>query len=687
MVVDINQKSTVIETVVDKMVGKRGLDKDTRKMFVGSLESCSDLKIVAGKPQLNRKFYADFVKEHKLDDSIEPKQEKSLFKFFSKLAKYGIIHKNSSMFRKGLSVISLNKNPASLHQVSLSHIDNFKTVVDGHYHNIANMSADEKLRLLYVDMCLLQMQALQSTECKRIRYSDVIFLSKDKAIVYIERKTLVENAIPPYKLIYVNGAVTVTLLKEICDKKTVRPFLNPSLEAYFQAYKKDNFGSLSLSAINMTKNNSFIFNNSPLFATIASSHVATSPATLAEIDALYPDTVPNALMEQEYKRIAYAMSRPDSESNTLESDREIFSIEQLYKLDDLLHTKRPSEFRAKVPAVKSELRKYINDDEITEHVKLIVQYILHLLENDYEKEKNIKESTFKGYIGLLDKHLFKKVEDLANVQEHELNELLNTLERFDYKHKSINKIRSLISRFFVFNNDEQRLKRVNISSYPKSLIFAHELDGILSHIDAVTIGGATRVGVTYKFKLLQMQALLLLGFYTGLRKTELRSRLLSDFYIYGNKLCMDVNKDGLKKIDKGLKTKNSKRRVCFNISDEKHFFIITEFLKSRKNIKNKSPFLFLEISDENIVRSKVIDDGAFDEITQILQGFTSRYVSFHSLRHSYASYEVKRIIEDVHSDPQQLLDLAVRIGHEAPDITLKVYVHRSLLEMGGVLCL
>ena len=684
MVVDTTKKVTVINTVVKKMIGKRGLDTDTRQMFVSSLESYDDLKITAGKPYLDRKFYAHFVKENKLNDSIEPKQEKKLFNFFSKLAKYGIIHKSSSMFKKGLSVISLNKNPVSLHQVSLSHIDNYKTVISKHYNGIADMSADEKQRLLYVDIRLFQMQPLQLSERRKIKCSDVIFVGDDKAIIYIERKTLVDNSIAPYRLMHVAGTATVALLKELCHSGVARAFATPGLEDYFKVYKKENFGSLTLSAINMTRNNSFIFNNSPLVATIASSNVATSPATLAEIDALYPDTVPDGLMEKEYKRIAYALSRPDSESNVLESDREIFSIEQLYKLQDLLQTKIPSEFRAKVPAVKSELRKYIDDDEMTEHVKLIVQYILHLLEHDYEDMKNIKESTFKGYIGLLDKHLFKKIEDLADVQEHELNELLSILEYFDYKHKSINKIRSLISRFFVFNNDEQRLQRINISSYPKSLIFVHELDGILSHIDAVTVGGAKRVGSTYKFKLLQMQALLLLGFYSGLRKTELRSRLLSDFYIYGDKLCIDVNKDGLKKISKSLKTKNSKRRVCFSVSDENHFSIVKEFLKSRKSIKNKSPFLFLDISNENIVRSKVIADAVFDEITLILQGFTSRYVSFHSLRHSYASYELKKTIENVYSDPLKLLDLAVRMGHEAPDITLKVYVHRSLLEIGGV---
>ena len=161
MVVDATKKADVIEIIVKKMVGKRELDTDTKQMLVSALESCDDLKITAGKPHLNRKFYAHFVEEHKLDDSIEPKQEKKLSKFFFALAKHGIIHKNSSMFKKGLSVISLNKNPVSLHQTSLSHIDYYKTVVSRHYDGVADISADEKLKLLYIDMRLFQMQPLR----------------------------------------------------------------------------------------------------------------------------------------------------------------------------------------------------------------------------------------------------------------------------------------------------------------------------------------------------------------------------------------------------------------------------------------------------------------------------------------------------------------------------------------------
>ncbi len=253
-----------------------------------------------------------------------------------------------------------------------------------------------------------------------------------------------------------------------------------------------------------------------------------------------------------------------------------------------------------------------------------------------------------------------------------------------YKNKSIKKTSSLIRRFFEYHENKQKLTRVNVSSYPKSLIFDNEIDEVLSYLDSSINGGVERQGVRHRFKLLQYKVLVLIGFYTGLRKSELRSRLLSDVYIYGNKLCVDVNKDGLKKIDKKLKTKNSKRRVCTIIPNDKHLTIIKNFMELRKSIRNKSPFVFLRISHDNTIRSKVVDESVFDEITDIFQSLTGRYVSFHSLRHSYASYSVKKILEDSASDPYALINLSISMGHETPETTLKVYTHRCVLELGGV---
>ncbi len=317
-------------------------------------------------------------------------------------------------------------------------------------------------------------------------------------------------------------------------------------------------------------------------------------------------------------------------------------------------------------------------------MKLIAKYILYLLDR-YEKKAKMAASTVKNYIGLLNKHLFSKVEDLSNVQTHELNEILSELERLSYKQKSIRKTRALISTFFTLSNSDHKLNSINLSSYPKSLIYDHELDEVLSYIENSTMNQVQRQGIRYRFGILQMEALVLIGFYTGLRKSELRSRLLSDLYIYGNKLCTDVNKKGLKKLDLRLKTSNAKRRVCTEILNETHMDIIKDFLEIRKRISNKSPFLFLRISENNTIRSKAVDESVFDDITMVLQSLTGRYVSFHSLRHSYATYEVKKILDNVDSDPYALINLSVRMGHESPETTLKVYTHRSVLDFGGVL--
>jgi len=80
------------------------------------------------------------------------------------------------------------------------------------------------------------------------------------------------------------------------------------------------------------------------------------------------------------------------------------------------------------------------------------------------------------------------------------------------------------------------------------------------------------------------------------------------------------------------------------------------------------------------VKSKALPEIEFDDVTAILQGLTGRYVTFHSFRHSYASYEVKRIIENPSADPHQLIDLAVKMGHESSAIFLKVYTHRSVID-------
>jgi len=665
-----------------KMKGKRNLEVVIRKQLLKSLRSYQDLKIVSYKPVLDLKFQDHFVKEHKINALGNSTDENQYYRFFMNLKKHGLVHPRSVRYRKKRTMVSINPNMPSLHRVNLSHVDTYKHAK----HKLLTMQTDDTMEQLYTYLRFFNLQLLYPNELKRIKHRDVCFVKDNLAFIYLERSNVLSSQINPYQLVEVHSHKIVKILKTHCLDNDM--FLFPKideLESRCMDFKKDTFGSLSISAIHMSGINLELFSMSSMEVAITSSRSVAPSITLAELNVQYPECISKRLMETENKRVLHALQRPDKDDETLESEAELFSIEQFMKLDELLRIKKTSEFRTKVNATINELQKYIDNKESSEHLRLIAVYIMYLLKRYKNKEK-MAASTFKNYIGLLNKHLFTKVEDLSNVQSHELDVILSDLARLQYKHKSIRKVRALIRTFFKISNTEHKLKTVNLSSYPKSLIFKSEIDQVLHYLHDSVVGSAERMGARNRFIVLQLQALLLLGFYTGLRKSELRSRLLSDVYIYDDFLCVDVNKKGMKKLDMTLKTSNAKRRVCTKVENAIHLSIIKDFLDRRKSLSNKSPFVFLRVSDDNTIRSKAIDESIFDDITSVLQSLTGRYVTFHSLRHSFATYEVKRILENTSSDPYAMMDLAVKMGHESPETTLKVYTHHSVLDLGGIPC-
>lgn len=158
---------------------------------------------------------------------------------------------------------------------------------------------------------------------------------------------------------------------------------------------------------------------------------------------------------------------------------------------------------------------------------------------------------------------------------------------------------------------------MNLASYPKSLVFEHEIDLILSELED---------GIDYK--ILRDQAIVLMARYTGLRKNELRTRLMKDIYIYGNELCIDVNSEGLKKLDMKLKTSSAKRRVCTEITNDSHLKIIIDYIEAREKVKNKNPFFFLHLDDKNKIKSEVVKEDVFNQIGKIIQEVSGSFILF-----------------------------------------------------------
>jgi hypothetical protein len=58
----------------------------------------------------------------------------------------------------------------------------------------------------------------------------------------------------------------------------------------------------------------------------------------------------------------------------------------------------------------NELNKYLKSITCKEHDKLIVEYVLYLISRT-DSGNTIRISTFKNYLGSLDKHLFRKIND------------------------------------------------------------------------------------------------------------------------------------------------------------------------------------------------------------------------------------------------------------------------------------
>jgi integrase len=243
---------------------------------------------------------------------------------------------------------------------------------------------------------------------------------------------------------------------------------------------------------------------------------------------------------------------------------------------------------------------------------------------------------------------------------------------------SIAKVRSLIFDFFKFHGEEHNTVQMNLASYPKSLVFLSEIDPILKEIDESCKNEKQKTGTYYRK--LRDKTIILLARYSGLRKSELRSRLMKDVYIYDNELYIDVNNEGLKKLDLKLKTYSSKRRVCTKVFNEEHLNIINAYIETRNKIRNKNLFFFLDVDEKNKIRSKVARETTFDNLTKIIQKITGRYTSFHSLRHTYATYTVMEIFECKEVNPYKMIDLSVKLGHTSPEITLKKYTHRSAID-------
>lgn len=670
-------KNAIVTLEINMKKKSRVLPSNLRKSLTKLLNNHPDLVTVKGhKIIISAQFYPIWIKTHKLDKETEY-VDSSHYKFFRKLRKYGYIHTKSSYFPKKLAVITLNPTMPSLYKGNIRDITSYARAKESLYK--VSDSIQSKIDA-YIDLRLYQSFMLTSKEIEAINTSDIVFIDESSAYIYIENKGIFDNVkIPPYYLIPIRGLKLISILKQYKQDDIIHPFAATNMEDRLLEHRQEFFSSMSFQEIKMAAQNQLLIYSSPLATTLAASRKIMSQVTISELYSLFPTTIiPEHLIVREKKRILNALERskesPDEKDDAIDTS---FSLDEFEYFDELLKTKNSSSFMKKKESAKRELVQYKSSENPETHGILITKYIAYLLDsvNGDKKTRKIKISTFRKYYSLVRKHLFENVEDLSSVQAHEINVILQNLAINKYKDKSIASVRSRIADFFSFHGKQQEPISINLASYPKSLVFESEIDQILAEIEDNYKKSGQEAQTDYE--ILRDKAIILMARYTGLRKSELRSRLLKDVYVYGNKLCIDVNLEGLKKLDLRLKTSSAKRRVCVEITDKDHLKIIIDYIELRENIKTKNKFFFLDNCDE---KPEVVKEVVFNNLSKIIQKVTKRYTSFHSLRHTFATYAVKEILECKKVNPYKMIDLAVMMGHTSPEITLKKYTHRSVIE-------
>ena len=688
----MNNKEVAFVEFKNKLKNKSSIDSEFKKVLISTIEkNIENIEVVAKKIKIDTKFYIIFIKHNNLDKINDIKRDNIYYKSFLQLKKHNLIHKSSSgFFPKNLKLVSINPNPKSFLLSDFSILDKFKEFKDT---LVSNLEANQNtLQNLYIYLRFLHNPVFSFRQLAKIAFEDIICLNKKKAILIIYESLLNIDINSKYDMFYkifiFDEEISRIIYKIKNDRENIALQCNIILdkkELFFKKVKElekkskkvlqENISN-SINAINLARQNYYIFNSSTIEASIINRNISSVYLSLSEISNLFPNKIDEILLKSEKLKLEIVQNKANTVNSTILNSNS-YLLKDFEELSNLLKAKNATKIM--INKTKEELSNFVQKETYL-HNKLQLTYILHLIE---KLEKNeLRLSSFQGYVYLINKHLFSMVEDLADIKYFEFQNILNRLEANIYKKSSKIKIRNRIRHFFNFDNKLEFKFPIESFFYPKSLVFDNEIDNILHAIenDFNKNNDIKRLGKIKKFEFLQKKATLLLAFYSGLRKNELRTRLLDDVTLFDNKLVIDVNYKGLAKINLKLKTRSAKRRVEVFINNTIHYKIISDFINLRNKINKQSKNLFLEVSN-NKIYSKIASEDIIVELTQHIKNITSRYCTFHSLRHSFATYQLKELLKNKLDYPYAIIQLSMMMGHETPEITISNYIHFDFLRL------
>lgn len=648
--------------------------------FMKTMEN--SINIVNKKFKLNSQFFYEFC--NTVANNNTEMNENEYYKHFLRLKKFGLIHKNSSNFPKALTLISINPNPKFFLTEAYSSLDRFKMEKKLLINNI-----QDKLNLedLYIYLRLYSEKVLKKSELESIDLQNIIKINKNLCLLaFIEKDFF---GFETYNLHFFDKAISKVFFNNLINSSTEKIFENIEFfEKKYQEYKQERFEGINyheLMDLNMILN---AYDSSTVQCLLKARKIQTVKLTITDVTHFDQNIkIPKHLLDLENKMIKNLNSNleEDDEKDTIdvseETDKEdgIFLISEIEALKKFLGTKEIYITTTLFNEVKKEFEFYKSDAD-SKHVDMILSYIEYLI--NFVKSRKLRASTVKGYIGILNKYLFKRVINLEIISQEEYDYISYKLNHSNLKNNTQKKYVKVIKRFFSYYNRSNISLNCSAITYPKSLVFKDEIIQIINQIENNYIerNKITRISKHDKLDILQHQILVILGFYSGMRKNEIRSRLLSDIFVNDSYIQVDVNNKGLRKLKMKLKTTQSKRRIPIFIDDEFQIYF-TNWYNLRKSMQTNNPFLFIQRSNNGFYKKRVVPENSIDFINEIISQVTNRYATFHSLRHSFCTYTLINLLQNIETDPYSILKLSTLLGHITPDVTMSAYIHFDIIRL------
>ncbi|MGJ0299504.1 hypothetical protein [Aliarcobacter cryaerophilus] len=649
----------------------------------------------------NNKIYLNmplWIKLHNKD--IFRKNAVTVHNLVKDLKNKSFISKLSRDYPKNQVLFSINPLQSSFLNLRLSKFDEVINLRNSFLSKLENIDffndKDKNLEYeinLFIFFKLFLIDKIPNTYFRYFNRRNIIYT--DNNIIFVIKEDE-ENGFIPLKTV-VFDKFSSSLLIKIFPQKIESLFdANEYLFSKDYEFYNDNLQKFC-KEINLSPKdvkNAICFeyqlNNSPLTLTLNTS-MNYPKINLHEIEKLYPNSVNKEFLQIEsdnyeiYRNVNNDVKDSNEEIIEDNDDEMDLETELSIKFDVYEKFKQIRRVPNKTNQIESYVKKWNDFMSIKKnhHDRFIPVYnhIRYLL--DKLLSRNITIKTLQNYLQIIFHFCFDilvkvdNVEDaIKNIDDKLKNSDINPNVQIHYQ-----------KRILLFFKEEYNLsfKKINsVINYNRSVIFEDELDKVIQKLvysdkklykDEISIN--------------KRAVFAIIAYYSGLRKGELFSRKLKDFdYIGDRKFYINVNLKGINIINKyynrrvvSLKNSNAKRAFEFEITNTKHFNIVKKYYE---NLENQGNIRFLfpgNTKNLDISKYRVMNISKINEINSILQDTTKRYTVIHSFRHTYATNEIKKILDKKDKRIEDIFDLIYRMGHGDPETTISNYSHLSLLKI------